>query len=158
MQIIAKKTTSMVFNYTEKYRFSTRLLLNGEKIENLKSTKLLGTIISDDLSWDLNTLNIVTKANARMQLVRKVASFGASEEDIKNINFLLVRSLLEQSATVWHSSITEENNQDLERVQKSAVKLILGEQYIDYKKGLMKLDIESLEQRRENLCLNFAIK
>ena len=158
MQINAKKTTSMVFNYTEKYQFSTRLLLNDEKIENLKSTKLLGTIISDDLSWDLNTLNIVTKANARMQLVRKVASFGASEEDIKNVYFLFVRSLLEQSATVWHSSITEENNQDLERVHKSAVKLILGEQYHDYKKGLMKLDMESLEQRRENLCLNFAIK
>ena len=101
---------------------------------------------------------MVTKANARMQLVRKVASFGASEEDIKNVYFLFVRSLLEQSATVWHSSITEENNQDLERVQKSAVKLILGEQYIDYKRGLMKLDMESLEQRRENLCLNFAIK
>ena len=110
----------------KKYQFSTRLLLNDEKIENLKSTKLLGTIITDDLSWDLNTLNIVTKANARMQLVRKVASFGASEEDIKNIYFLFVRSLLEQSATVWHSSITEENNLDFERVQKSAVKLILG--------------------------------
>ena len=93
-----------------------------------------------------------------MQLVRKVASFEASEEDIKNVYFLFVRSLLEQSATVWHSSITEENNQDLERVQKSAVKLILGEQYVDYKKGLIKLDMESLTDRRENLCLNFSLK
>ena len=67
MQINAKKTTSMVFNYTEKYQFSTRLLLINEKIENLKSTKLLGTIISDDLTWDLNTLKIVTKANAIME-------------------------------------------------------------------------------------------
>ena len=77
---------------------------------------LLGTIISDDLSWELNTLNIVTKANARMQLVRQVASLRAPEGDIKNVYFLFVRSLLEQSATVWHSSLTEENNQDLERV------------------------------------------
>ena len=89
MQINAKKTTSMVFNYTDNYQFSTRLLLNNEKIENVRSTKLLGTIISDDLSWELNTLNIVTKANARMQLARKVANFGAPEEDIKMCIFCL---------------------------------------------------------------------
>ena len=35
-----------------------------------------------------------------MELVRKVASFGASEDDLKTIYFLIVRSLLEQSATV----------------------------------------------------------
>ena len=37
------------------------LMLNHEKVETLTSTKLLGTIISDDLRWDLNTTNIVKK-------------------------------------------------------------------------------------------------
>ena len=92
--------------------------MNDQIIEELDSAKLSGTIISTDLSWDLNTLNLVKKANARMQLVRKVASFGASVDDLKNIYFLFVRSLLEQSATVWHSSLTQENSNDLERVQK----------------------------------------
>ena len=32
---------------------------------------------------------------------------------------LFVRSILEESATVWHSSPTEENTSDLKRVQKS---------------------------------------
>ena len=136
MKINSKKTKSMIFNFTEKYQFSTRLLLENEIIENLTSTRLLGTIISDDLSWDQNTKSIVTKANARMELVRKVASFGASEDDIKNVYFLFVRSLLEQSATLWHSSLTEENSNDLERVQKSAVKVILGTKYKKYEKIL----------------------
>ena len=148
----------MIFNYTEKYQFSTRLLLNNELVENLSSTKLLGTIISDDLRWDLNNINIVKKANARMELVRRRASFGASHEDLKDVYIIFVRSLLEQSATVWHSSLTEENSDDLERVQRSAVKLILGDKYIGYEKSLLKLDMETLKQRRENLCLNFAIK
>ena len=91
-----------------------------------------------------------------MELVRKVASFGVPEEDLKNVYFLFVRSLLEQSATVWHSSLTEENSDDLERVQKSAVKIILGEKYVDYEKSLIKFDMESLKHRREQLCLNFA--
>ena len=93
-----------------------------------------------------------------MQLLRKVKSFSPPVEDLKTIYFLFIRSLLEQSATVWHSSLTEENCLDLERVQKSAVRIILGEGYIGYKKSLEKLDMESLTERREQLCLNFAIK
>ena len=158
MLINEKKTKSLIFNFTEKYQFSTRLLLNDEILEVLESTKLLGTIISNDLSWDLNTMNIIKKANARMELVRKVASFGAPEDDLKNIYFLFVRSLLEQSATVWHSSLTQENSDDLERVQKSAVRLILGQRYEGYKKSLIKLEMETLKDRRETLCLKFAQK
>ena len=103
-------------------------------------------------------MNIVKKANARMELVRKVAGFGASEEDLKTIYFLFVRSILEQSAPVWHSSLTEENSDDLERVQKSAVKIILGTKYLGYENSLAKLDMISLKDRREQLCLSFAEK
>ena len=34
-----------------------------------------GKIVSDDLRWNLNTSNIVKKANARMGLLRRVTSF-----------------------------------------------------------------------------------
>ena len=158
MLLNSKKTKNMIFNYSNDYQFSTRMALNNESIEVLKSTKLLGTIISDDLKWSLNTKNIVKKANARMQLLRKVASFGASEDDLKNIYFLYVRSQLEQSAVVWHSGLTEENAADLERVQKTAVKIILKNKYNGYKKSLIKLDMETLHERRNQLSLNFAIK
>ena len=115
MKINETKTKTMIFNFTQKYQFTTRLTLNDEVLEVLNSTKLLGTIISDDLSWDLNTKSIVKKANARMELIRKVSSFNPPLEDLKSIYFLFVRSLLEQSATVWHSSLTKENSDDLER-------------------------------------------
>ena len=99
----------MIFNYTNKYQFTTRLSINEQPIEVIRNTRLLGTIIQDDLTWDLNTAELVRKANARMELLRKVASFGTGIEDLKNIYILYVRSLLEQSATVWHSSLTEES-------------------------------------------------
>ena len=102
-------------------------------MEVIDQTKLLGTVISNDLKWDLNTKSLVKKANARMELLRKVAEFGTPQEDLKNIYVLFVRSLLEQSATVWHSSLSQENIDDLERVQKSACKVILQEKYRGYK-------------------------
>ena len=91
-----------------------------------------------------------------MPYLRKVASFGTPTEDLVNVYILFIRSLLEQSSVVWHSRLTQENTDDLERVQKSAVKVILGERYLGYKKSLHKLDLETLYDRREQLCLNFA--
>ena len=158
MLINEKKTKTMIFNYTNKYQFTTRLTINEKSIEVIDSTRLLGTIIQNDLTWNLNTAAIVKKANARMELLRKVAGFGASTEDMKNIYILFVRSLLEQSATVWHSSLTQGNIDDLERVKKSAFKIILGNEYTSYEKSLVKLDMETLYIRREPLCLNFALK
>ena len=72
------------------------------------------------------------------------------------IYIFFVRSQLEQSAVVWHSSLTEQQKRDLERVQRSALKIILGSRYQSYRKALDILNLEPLEQRREYLCLKFA--
>ena len=66
MKINAKKTKLMIFNFTEKSQFTTRLKLKNENVEEIDSIRLLGTIISNDMKWDLNTANIVRKANGRM--------------------------------------------------------------------------------------------
>ena len=86
--------------------------IENSPIEVISHAKLLGTIIQDDLKWDLNTANLVKKANSRMELLRRVAGFGAPIEDLKTIYILYVRSVLEHSSIVWHSSLTEENSAD----------------------------------------------
>ena len=78
----------------------------------------MGTIITDDLKWEANTKELVRKANISVQILRKMAKFGASVREMKQIYFSFVRSHLEKSATLWHSSLTEKNKNDLERVQK----------------------------------------
>ena len=113
----------MIFNFTTKYQFSTQLEIEGQKLENVNEAKLLGTIVSNNLKWDRNTEFIVKKANKRMELLRKISTFGADLEDLKNVYILFIRSLLEQSCTVWHSGLTVENSEDLERVQSVLLKL-----------------------------------
>ena len=51
----------MIFNFSKKQRFTTRLIADDENIEVIKDIKLLGTIITDDLKWDANTQYIVKK-------------------------------------------------------------------------------------------------
>ena len=44
------------------------------------------------------------------------------------------------------------DRQDLERVQKAAVKVILGKDYVNYDEALSELKLESLEKRRAEQC------
>ena len=57
---------------------------------------------------------------------------------------------------MWHSSLTKENREDLERVQKAALKVILKEDYSNYEDALKQTNMESLHERREMIALRFA--
>ena len=148
----------MIFNYTQNHQFTIIITMEDEQIEIVVNTKLLGTQISNDLTWDLNTKHIVKKSNARRQLLRKIASFGASRADMIHIYKLFVRSELEHSSSVWHKSLTSENVNDLERVQKSALRLILGTEYTTYENAQNILNIETLSERREALFQKYTLK
>ena len=93
-----------------------------------------------------------------MQLLRKLATFNIPEEDMKHIYIWYIRSLLEHLCVVWHSMLTSDNKNDLERLQKSAFKIILKEKYKNYQNALNRLQLVTLEERREQLILSFAKK
>ena len=156
MKVNEQKTKNLIFNFSKNYQFTTDVKLKGEHIETLDKMKLLGTTITSDLRWNENTRNIVKDSNKRMQFLHRASKFTNNSWDLKKIYMLQVRSKLEQSAVVWHSSLTQKNISDLERVQKSALKLILKERYIDYKNALNVMKMDTLSIRREKLCLKFA--
>ena len=158
MELNVEKSKTMIFNFTKNYKFTTNISHNGDDLEVIDETKLLGTIITNDLKWHKNTTFLVKKANARMRLLHKIAEFAAPMEDMVSIYVSYIRSILEQSCTVWHSSLTLEDSQDLERVQKSAMRIILKDQYHSYEQALETLMLAKLSERREKLCLKFAKK
>ena len=69
-----------------------------------------------------------------------------------------VRSVLEMAAPVWHSGLTKKQSNNIERIQKIAFRIILGQQYQSYNLALKALGAETLYQRRVNLCKKFATK
>ena len=99
-----------------------------------------------NLKWDTNTQNIIKKANARMQILRIASSFSPNLSDLKLIYISYIRSRLEQSCIVWHSGLSKESSDDLERVQKSAFKVILKDSYKNYNNALNQLDLETLKE------------
>ena len=93
-----------------------------------------------------------------MQLLRKASQYTKDWEDLNIIYYSYIRSLLEQSCVVQGSSLTKENINDLERIQKNAMRIILQEKYEFYENSLEDLQIEKLRNRREMLLYRFGNK
>ena len=156
MEISKTKTKAMIINFTEKHQFNTRLKLNGENIEVVDKMKILGTIVNNKLTWEENCSQLIKKVNARMAIVRNAKAFGATLKEMVHLWITFCRGTIEQTCVLWHKSLTEENSQDLERVQKTFAKLALGQKYQNYEEALLKLNLLPLNIRRKNLCSKFA--
>ena len=148
----------MIFNFSKKSQFTTKLNVLNTDIDMVKETTLLGTIITDQLNWDRNTEELTKKGYKRMQLLNAVSTFTKNRTDLKNIYLTFIRSVVEQSAVVWHSSLTVRNRKDIERIQKVCIKIILGSEYTTYSDALDKVGLQTLHDRREKRCLDFAKK
>ena len=127
-------------------------------IEMTESLRLLGLHLRSDLKWIDNTAAMTKKGYARLWIIKRLKTLGASQEDLKDVYEKQVRSVLEFGAPVWNSNISKQEVQDIERIQKSFLRIVLGLEYSEYSTALKKLEMETLESRRHKLCVKFAFK
>ena len=66
--INAKKTKELVMCFAQTEPDISRLIINGQEIERVSSTKLLGLNVSDDLSWGTH-IEIISKKQANAYLL-----------------------------------------------------------------------------------------
>ena len=69
-----------------------------------------------------------------------------------------IRSSLTKSCAILHSSLTEKNALDLERIKKAVIRLLLGKEYENYEDMLLRANVESLKEGRGKLCKTFPFK
>ena len=93
-----------------------------------------------------------------MRMLHIASKFTRNKLHLEHVYKTFVRSRLEYASSLWHSSLTVANRSDIERIQKSAMKVIFKNDYHSYARSLKILRIESLQDRRERLSLNFAKK
>ena len=93
-----------------------------------------------------------------MTMLTKLKYVGVPTPDLLDIYILYIRSLLEYCSVVWHSTLTLEQSQEIENVQKICLKVIMGEEYSNYERGLIHCNLEKLSKRREVRCLKFGMQ
>ena len=98
--------------------------------------KLLGLTIRSDLNWKTNTKRMCQKGFSRMWILRRLESLGASRCDLLDTYRHQILSIMEYAAPVWTPGLTKVQADQIERVQRTAVYIILGHDFTTYRKGL----------------------
>ena len=159
MVINKNKTQIMSFNKSRKWDFPPELVFsNGEQLEVISETKLVGVIVSDNLSWHKNTEYICKRARTKLWILRRMMNLNLSYKQLYDVYCKEIRSLLEFAVPVWHPALTQKESSNIERIQKTAFKIILDHRFINYELACVNFNTTTLAKRREKLCLKFANK
>ena len=119
---------------------------------------MLGVILTEDAKFKRNTQDSCRRNFARITMITKLKYVGVPNSDLIDVFTLFIMSLLEYCCVSWHSALTKEQSDDIERVQRTALKVIPGTESTDYESSLKKCGIVTLHSRREKRCLTFGLR
>ena len=122
----------MVFNPCIIRDFTPEWEVGGQGIEMVEEMRLLGLVVRSDLKWTSNTEEMISKAYNNLWGLKRLKGMGASVDDLKDIYMKQVRCMLELAVAVWNGAITQKEKLDIERVQKTALHIMLWQMYQSY--------------------------
>ena len=158
MKINTTKTNYMIISRSQE-NFTTRLSINGDKIDRQSVVKVLGVWISEDVGdWSYNISQICKKAYGRISMLSKLKYAGVTKEDLIEIYCLFVRSRAEYCSTAFGSSITIEQDKKLTNIEKTCLRIILQEMYVGYLPACEMTGLQPISDRRKNRMLSYAKK
>ena len=128
------------------------LTINGSPLEVVDSFKLLGITLSSDLSWNIHVSNISAKASKRLYALRILKRHGVPVKNLISIFCSFIRPVLEYACQVWHSSLPLMLSDQIEHIQKRALKIVFP--HHSYAEALDKAKLKTLQERREIQCLS----
>ena len=157
MRINTDKTKVVLFNTARKYDFMPQLTIDGTNLlEVVEEFRLLGLVLKSNLSWQANTDQMCQKGFARLWMLRRLKKLGATQSEMIDVYYKQIRCILELAVAVWTPGLTKAEGYQIERVQKCALHVIMGENYQSYDHAAEFLEVDKLSDRRSTLCLNFA--
>ena len=89
-------------------------------------------------------------------MIRVLKGHALPVDDLVTIYKGYLRPLLEYVVPLWNGALTQQHVQQLERIQRRVIKLILGDIYNDYLSALESPYLPSLSNRRRSLYSKFA--
>ena len=108
LQINPKKSSLMLFNFSSSLDFQPSIRVEGQELEVVSRTKILGLTISSSLKWNDHVDVITTKARKRIFILRKMMSNGFDVELILDTYAKEIRSVLEYGCVVYQHGLTQE--------------------------------------------------
>ncbi|KAK0149886.1 RNA-directed DNA polymerase from mobile element jockey [Merluccius polli] len=139
------KTKEMVIDFRRRRGDHAPLSINGEGVARVASFKFLGAHIQEDLSWTTNTTALIKKAQQRLHFLRVLRRNYLEEKLLVSFYRATIESVLLYCVTVWFASCSAAGKKALQRVTRTAEKII----------GCSLPPLEDLSSSR---CLSRALK
>ena len=101
------------------------IAIDGTTIEQTVTSKLLGFILSKDLSWGLHVEHLHGNCSRSLYLLTdSLKRAGVANQDVLRIYFAMIVAMLEYACPVWHSSLTKAQVDRMESVQRMALQIL----------------------------------
>ena len=104
-------------------------LEEGNFLEVIYQLKLVGLVLTSDLSWNSHIDYTIKRVNRVLWQLTRFRSLGAPTDKLIQFYILKIRSILMFGSVCFHSSLTQELSQKLELQQRRSLAVILGSQY-----------------------------
>ena len=118
------KTKLMLFNTCKSRDFMPEMVFQGTRLDLVEQSKLLGVIVTSNLTLSANTDYIVERCLKKMWIMRRLKKLGADYSDLLDVYF---RSIAEYAVPVWSAGIKGGEVCKIEIIQKIACNIILGD-------------------------------
>ena len=154
-----KKTKSLLSTTTQTRDFMPQLSLEkGTFLEVVFQLKLVGLVITTDMSWEAHINYTIKRVNRVLWQLTRFKQHGASKDKLITFYILKIRSILMFGCVCFHSALSLDQRSRLELQQKRSLIIILGSEYRTYISARAHANLPSLEELREEICLRWAIK
>lgn len=118
------KTECMTISLKLKKPFHPSLIFDDVHLKDVESHKHLGVTISSNLSWNLHINEILSKAYAKLGLMRKV-KYILDRNSLQKLYFSFIRPVLEYADIIW-DNIPEYLSLKIENIQLEAARIMTG--------------------------------
>ena len=146
MQFNIGKCKKIEFGKSSK-RCSFNYKLGPNVIKKASEEKDLGVICDEDLSPEKHINKITGESMNLLKNIRTAFAY-LDESMMKKIITTMIRPRLEYAAIIW-SPHEKKHIRKLERVQRAATKMVPELQDLTYEERLTRMELSSLEKRRE---------
>ena len=148
-QLNEAKCKELRISFTNNNSTFNPILLNGKPLEEVTSAKLLRLNISNDLKWNVHVLELVKKASCQLYFLRQLKRSQIMPAELILFYITCIRSILEYACPVFHRALPGYLSEDLERLQKRALRIIYPG--MSYNQALEFSGLPTLFKRREEI-------
>ena len=126
MKVNCAKTQLLLISPPNGYKNNAYISIQGQKIVSTEQLKLLGFMFGSQPNVSAHVSEIKRKFRARFWSLIHLRRAGIHSGELFKLFCVFIRPVIEFCSAVYHSMLTKEQSNDIERLQKQAVKLSFG--------------------------------